>query len=346
MSQLRKTPTIQDVARFANVSAATVSRALSSPDRVSEGTRARVSEAIRETGYTLNQAARSLRQRNARTILVALPDIRNPFFSSILDAVEREATSRGYGVLVANLYFGPETARRLQDYMLSNRADGLLLFDGSLSPETLATLTRPPFSVPLVVACEDIPDRNFHTVVTDNAHAAERATRHLLDLGHRKIGHILGPETNVVARDRLTGFNSALQKAGMMVTPEWLFHGNFEMGSGFIAAARFASLDDRPTAIFAANDESAIGFLSGLRQHGIECPRDVSVIGFDDLGVAAHYTPPLTTMRQPRETLGRMATEALIDILEQTSPNRGALRIVLNSELIVRESTGRPPGSA
>lgn len=342
MIQQKKTPTIQDVARVANVSAATVSRALSSPDRVSEATRLRISAAIYETGYTLNQAARSLRQRSARTILVALPDIRNPFFSTILDAIEREAARRGYGVLVANLYFGPETARRLQDYMLSNRADGLLLLDGSLDPETLNAIAMPPFSVPVVLACESIPNSDFHTVQTDNANAAARATQHLLDLGHKRIGHILGPENNVVARDRLAGFRQAMKKAGHAVPPEWLFRGNFEMASGFSAAARFMALRERPTAIFAANDEAAIGFLSGLRQHGLQCPRDVSVVGFDDLAVAAHYAPPLTTMRQPRETLGRMAAESLIDILEQSGPPKGPLRIVLNSELIVRESTGRP----
>lgn len=343
MTETKKTPTIQDVARFANVSTATVSRALSSPDRVSESTRARVSEAIRVTGYTLNQAARSLRQRTAKTILVALPDIRNSFFSSILDAVEREATNRGYGVLVANLFLARAPAERLQDYMLSNRADGLLLLDGSLDLPSLHALVRPPNSVPLVVACEEIPNSGFHTVLTDNLSAAERATRHLIDLGHRQIAHLLGPENNVVARDRLAGYTNALTRAGISVQQQWLFRGNFEMESGFAAAAHFMSLSERPSAIFAANDESAIGFLSGLRQHGLTCPRDISMIGFDDLGVCAHYTPPLTTMRQPRELLGRMAAEMLIDILEDAEHRRGPMRIVLNSELIVRESTAHPP---
>nr|WP_269468485.1 LacI family DNA-binding transcriptional regulator [Devosia ureilytica] len=342
MTEIRKTPTIQDVARFANVSTATVSRALSSPDRVSEGTRARVSEAVRVTGYTLNQTARSLRQRTARTILVALPDIRNSFFSSILDAVEREATNRGYGVLVANLFLAQAPAQRLQEYMLSNRADGLLLLDGSLDVPTLQSLAMPPYSVPLVVACEEIPNSGFHTVLTDNVRAAERATRHLIDLGHRNIGHLLGPEHNVVARDRLAGFSAALRMSNLPLRQDWLLRGNFEMESGFASAAHFMSMNERPSAVFAANDESAIGFLSGLRQHGIECPRDISVVGFDDLGVAAHYTPPLTTMRQPREMLGRMAAEALMDLLEQVEPRQRQLRIVLNSELIVRESTGHP----
>lgn len=342
----RKTPTIQDVARYAKVSTATVSRALSTPEKVSEGTRARITEAVRVTGYTLNQAGRSLRQRSARTILVALPDIRNPFFSSILDAIEREAAARGYGVLVLNLYFGHQTIRRLQDFLLSNRADGLLLLDGSVDTQLLRAMSGQAGPIPIVVACEEIPNSGFHTVLTDNVEAAERATQHLIDLGHRRIGHLLGPDHNAVSRERATGFSRALAGAGITPAPEWHFRGNFDMESGFAAAARFLSQAERPTAIFAANDESAIGFLSGLRQHGIICPRDISMVGFDDLGVAPHYVPPLTTMRQPREALGRMAAEALIDAVEDPEALVGPLRIVLRSELVVRESTARPAGGA
>lgn len=341
MQEARKTPTIQDVARFAKVSTATVSRALSCPAKVSEATRARVFEAVRVTGYTLNQAGRSLRQRSARTILVALPDIRNPFFSSILDAVERAAALRGYGVLVLNLYFGRQTGGRLQDFLLSNRADGLLLFDGTLEIEQLRALAGQHGIVPVVIACEEIPNSGFHTVLTDNAEAAERATRHLIDLGHRRIGHLLGPENNIVARERHIGFGRALEKAGLQPLSEWCLRGNFDMESGFAAAARFVALANRPSAMFAANDESAIGFLSGLRQHGIICPRDISIVGFDDLGVAPHYDPPLTTMRQPREALGRMAAEALIDMIEISENAATPLRLVLRSELVVRESTSK-----
>lgn len=346
MVDYRKTPTIQDVARAAKVSTATVSRALSSPERVKEGTRERVSEAVRVTGYTLNQAARSLRQRAAKTILVALPDIRNGFFSSILDAIEKEATSRGYGVLVANLHAGHETARRLEGYLFSNRADGLLLLDGSLDPLALRVLTSEPHSFPLVVACEPILYPEFHTVLTDNVIAGERATRHLIELGHRRIGHLLGPEHNVVARERHTGFANALRHADLPLKPEWMIRANFEMQGGFAAAARFMTLDEKPTAIFAANDESAIGFLSGLRKYGVECPRDISIVGFDDLEVAAHYRPALTTMRQPRDMLGRLAAETLIDLLEDGNANRSAVRIVLSSDLIVRDSTAHPPAEA
>ncbi|WP_332700500.1 LacI family DNA-binding transcriptional regulator [Devosia sp.] len=343
MSLMKKTPTIQDVARFARVSTATVSRALSSPERVSESTRARVSEAVLVTGYTPNQSARSLRQRTARTILVALPDIGNPFFSTILDSIEREAAMRGYGVLVANRFSGADSGRRMRDYFMSNRVDGLLLFDGSTDLAQLMMLTGEPAPFPLIVACEEIPTAPFHTVKTDNSYAAECATRHLIELGHRRIGHIRGPVGNVLTAEREAGFAKAMAAAGLEIREDWMFAGAFDMDSGHAAGQCFVRLDDRPTAVFAANDESAIGFLSAVHEHGLDCPRDVSIVGFDDLAVASHVWPPLTTMRQPREALGRIAAGALIDVIEGQRRSRVPMHMVLSSELIVRGSTACPP---
>lgn len=341
MDQRRKPPTIQDVARFARVSTATVSRALSRPERVSEETRARISEAVQLTGYTLNQTARSLRQRTSNTILVAIPDIRNSFFSEILDAIEREAAIRGYGVLIANLLIGEEPVKRLQQYFLSHRADGLVLLDGTIDIKQLREITAANVPVPLVIACEAIPNSEFHTVVTDNETASERATRHLIELGHTRIGHLKGPKNNIIADHRLSGFTTAIKSAGLEFHPEWLFDGGFRMDEGVGAAEQYLRLEDRPTAIFAINDESAIGFVSRLRAAGIECPRDISVIGFDDLEIASHFAPPLSTMRQPREELGHMAAAALIDYLEGDRDDSKAKTIALRSELIERASTLR-----
>lgn len=343
MSLMKKTATIQDVARFSGVSTATVSRALSNPERVSESTRLRINEAVRVTGYTPNQSARSLRQNTARAILVALPDLRNPFFSTILDSIEREATRRGYGVMVANRFSGEDSGRRMRDYFLSNRVDGLLLFDGSVDLAQLMMLTGDPAPVPLVVVCEEIVSAPFHTVRTDNHYAAEQATRHLIALGHRRIGHVTGPLGNVLTAERAAGFRKAMADAGLPVRQDWIFQGSFDMGAGHAAGQRFAALGDRPTAVFCANDESAIGFLSALNQHGIACPRDVSLVGFDDLDIAAHVLPPLTTMRQPREALGRIAAGALIDVIEGQRRSRLPMHMVLSSELIVRGSTSRAP---
>ena len=340
MENPKKMPTIQDVARHAKVSAATVSRVLSAPERVSKATRERVTNSVLETGYTINQAARTLRLQRAKTILTAMPGIGNPFYSTILDAVIKEAATRGYGVLVTGR-LGDDPARWLTDYFLSNRADGLLLFDGLLDTRRLHAIAGDGGTLPLVAAYDELPDPQINSVITDNLQAAERAVQHLYDYGHRKIGHISGPSRNTFPNERLIGFRKATFEHRLESRDDWIFSGNYTMESGRAAGHYFAGLKEMPTAIFSANDEMAIGAIATLRQHGIECPRDVSIIGFDDINVAQNYSPALTTMRQPREEIGRIAAETLINILEGSVTNLAPVRIVLQSELVVRESTAR-----
>lgn len=294
------------------------------------------------TGYTINQAARSLRKRASNTILVALPDIGNPFFSRILEAVEREAAARQFNVLVANRRPETDQATRLLDYMQSNSADGILLFDGSLDLERFRGLARDSAHMPLVVACEDIPGSGLATVKTDNVCAGRRATEHLLSLGHRRIAHLLGPSGNVLTTERLQGYSEALSAAGLPIEREWIIPGDFHMENGAEAAQRFRESESPPTAIFCANDEMAIGFISEMQRHGYLCPRDVSVVGFDDITLAARYHPPLTTMRQPTEELGHISAMTLLDILEGKRAANAPREIILESQLVVRESTAPP----
>jgi LacI family repressor for deo operon, udp, cdd, tsx, nupC, and nupG len=341
METPRKIPTIQDVARHAKVSAATVSRVLSAPERVSESTRQRVRMAVSETGYTINQAARTLRMQRAKTILTAMPGIGNPFYSTILDAVVTTAASRGYGVLVTGR-LGDDPARWLADYYQSNRADGLLLFDGFLDTRKLHAITGVNTQMPIVAAYDELPDPQINSVITDNLQAAERAVQHLYDLGHRRIGHISGPSRNTFPNERLVGFRKAMFERRLEVREDWIFAGDYTMETGRAAASYLSSNKDMPTAVFAANDEMAIGLMSALRKSGVECPRDISVIGFDDISVAENYVPPLTTMRQPREKIGRIATETLVNILEGNVLSSDPVRVILQSELIVRESTAPP----
>lgn len=337
MDANKKPPTIQDVARRAEVSAATVSRVLSAPDRVSEATRERVNAAIHETGYTVNQSARSLRMQRAKTILAHVPGIGNPFYSVILDAVVRAANARGYGVLVTS-YLEDNPAARLNDYFQSNRADGLLVFDGSLDTRTLHQIAGEN-AVPLVAAYDELPDPQINSVITDNLQAAERAVKHLYALGHRKIGHISGPSRNNFPNERLVGYRKALFEHQLEIRPEWIRAGDYTIPGGRAAGAYFAALKDRPTAIFAGNDELAIGFIAAIREHGFDCPRDFSVVGFDDISISAAYSPALTTVHQPREQIGRIATDTLIDMLEGRVRSLSPVRVVLSSELIVRDST-------
>ena len=343
MDFTKKIPTIQDVARHAKVSAATVSRVLSSPERVSESTRDRVTSAVRETGYTINQAARTLRMQRARTILTAMPGIGNPFYSTILEAVVTTATARGYGVLVTGR-LGDDPARWLSEYYQSNRADGLLLFDGFLDTRKLHAITGANTQMPIVAAYDELPDPQINSVITDNLQAAERAVEHLYELGHRRIGHISGPSRNTFPNERLVGFRKAMFEHRLELREDWIVPGDYSMQSGRAAADRFLRLPELPTAIFSGNDEMAIGLISSLRNNGIDCPRDISVMGFDDITVSENYAPALTTMRQPREQIGRIAAETLINILEGNTLSAEPVRVLLQSQLIVRDSTAAPRG--
>jgi LacI family repressor for deo operon, udp, cdd, tsx, nupC, and nupG len=334
-----KSPTIHDVARRANVSTATVSRAISAPHRVSEATRERVSAAIISIGFTINQTARSLRLQAARTIVIAFPNIGNSFYSTVLDAALLEASSRGYGVLVANR-LGDNPTQWLKEYFLSSRADGMVLFDGSLDTGQLHGLKSPQGKFPLIIACDELPDPRLHAVSTDTRAAGYQATRHLIELGHRRIGHIHSPSKSpALASDRLLGFLDAIAESGLEVPGEWIIDGDFSIESGERAGSTFLRLAERPTAMFSGNDEMAFGFLSVLRQAGLNCPHDISIVGFDDVAMARCVSPPLTTVRQPRAEMGRLTTRALIDILETDANPSAPIKMVLETELVVREST-------
>ena len=339
---VRKTPTIQDVAKHACVSTATVSRALSKPEHVSEEMRGRVHAAVRATGYTVNLAARSLRKRLTKTILVAVPDIGNTFFSVIIDAIEREATSRGYGVLVTNRVAGEDSNKILQHYFQSNRADGLLLFDGNIDVSALRPPTGEAHRWPIVVACEEIPGSKLNTIVTDNLAAAQCATQHLIDIGHKKIAHLASPIDNILYSSRHSGYLAAHKASGLPDRTEYTISGDFSLDSGAQAAKTLLSLEDPPTAVFCSNDEMAIGFISEASALGYKCPEDISVVGFDDIAVSSRITPPLTTIHQPRGEIGRLATERLIEILEGVCTSSEPERVVLKSELAVRTSTAPP----
>ncbi|NOZ31830.1 MAG: LacI family transcriptional regulator [Alphaproteobacteria bacterium] len=311
----QKHPTIQDVARHANVSTATVSRALSQPGQVSKAARERVTRAVSETGYIVNQAARSLRARTTRTILVALPDISNPFFSTILDSIERTIADRGYATLITNRGRGSKPHERLAGHLRSNRADGIILMDGLADLADVLRLYGPGDTAPVVIACEAIENVNLPTVKTDNQGASAIAVDHLAKLGHRRIGHVTSPAGNVLGRERGRGFRDGLIAHGIEFDPILETEGDFKAESGARAAQYFLGLDHPPSAIFCDNDIMALGLISELRSKGYSVPDDFSVVGFDDIEVAARLSPPLTTMRQARPRIGFLAANALIDIL-------------------------------
>lgn len=321
--------TIAEVARRAGVSTATVSRALGG-GAVGPETRERVLRAVRETGYRANGAARDLRRGRARAILVLAPNLANPFFSAIIGAVAEVAAGAGLAVQVSDTRRGDA---RLEHLAHDGRADGVILLDGALDPALVAGL-----GLPVVTACEWVEGADLPGVAVDNAAAAASAVAHLLALGHRSVAHLAGPAGNVLSLAREEGWREA---AGGRAGPLW--PGDFTLASGAAAARLWLASAARPTAVACASDECAMGLISELARHGVAVPRDLSVTGFDDIEIAGRFIPALTTVRQPREALGREAARLLVAALGGGEPPPPRRRRTLPTRLVVRASAAPPP---
>lgn len=336
----RKRPKILDVARVAGVSTATVSRALSKPETVSDTTRATVLDAVKSTGYSVDHAARNLRRRRSGAIVVLVPNLGNPFFSRILAAIENTMSAAGYSVLIADTLQPKVRKQQLLEHLHNNSADGMIVLDGSMADEFSFSGIGDPAASPVVFACEWTDRLSFPSVRIDNQAGAALAIRHLLDLGHSRIGHITGPAGNVLTTARLEGTRAEMRASGLEIRPEWIFDGDFTIDAGTFAAASWFELEDRPTAVFCASDEIAFGFMSALNKRGVNVPDDVSVVGFDDIDIARHFIPPLTTIRQPRDRMGEIAARKLLaSISGDPGPDDQPDKLLLPVELVVRQST-------
>lgn len=325
---------MKDVAAQAGVSAATVSRALSNPERVSPEIVERVRLAVAELDYAPNAAAGSLRRRDTGLVLVLLPDIGNSFFSKLLNGIETRAREAGLSVLIGDTGADNANLGAFRTKLQEQRADGMILLNGQL-PNGLDARSRAE-SLPIVIAAEHIRAARLSSVTIDNRAAAAQAVAHLQALGHRRIAHIAGPPDNILTRARIDGYSQQLARAGH-VSPR-MAHGDFSFAGGRAAAQMLLSQrGPRPTAIFAANDAMAIGAITALRAEGLSVPEDVSVMGFDDIEIAAFYSPSLTTVAQPRFDIGYRAMSLLQDRLR--SPTAPVKRVVLPTTIVERAST-------
>lgn len=336
------TVTIQDVARRAGVSTATVSRAIAMPDRVTEATREAVFSAIRETGYTPNAAARSLRAKSTRMVLVLLPGIGNSFFTPVLNALEEVFSEAGYGVLIGYTRDSRSRETHYAGLIRAGQVDGVLVVTGQLSRDE--QFLAIPDLVPMSLMFSEIPGtEQFSVFDVANRQASAVMVRHLIEAGHRRIAHIAGPAHNLESTERMRGYCEALQAAGLPIEADliWEGAGNFDFASGDRAAARYFAAAERPTAVFAAADEIALGFMRALKNRGIDIPQDVSVAGFDDTEYAVHYDPALTTMRQPRTEMGRLAATDMLRRMTAKSEAIPTSHLRLPCELVIRESVRR-----
>ena len=342
MMKQNSAPKIVDVARVAGVSTATVSRALSKPESVAKSTREAVLAAAEQTGYRINIAARNLRSRRTGAVVVLVPNLGNPFFSQILAGIEVTLSRKGLSILMVDTMQSGTRSDFIREYLHPSRADGVIVLDGSLPKDLLSTSGDSSKQVPLVFACEWHPEENFPSVRADNAQGARLAIEHLVELGHQKIGYINGPEANVLSKFRLNASKDALERLGRPVNNGWFLEGDFTLQSGVLAARKWLDMDDRPTALLCANDETAIGLISELHQCGVNVPAQLSVVGFDDVDIAQHYIPALTTVWQPRFELGTAVAQMLVDGIAQGGLNPDKPVTTLPVKLKVRASTAAP----
>ncbi len=328
---------IRDVARLAGVSVATVSRALSNPEKVSDESLEKVHNAIAQVGYRPNMLARNFRSARAYAVVVLVPDIANPFYSLFIRALEDRAQQKGYAVLLGDTRGTPE---REMDYIRrveTRLADGIV----QLRPSSEKSQNNIPPDIPCVNAC-GCEYTTGPAIRIDNRAAAKTMVNYLLSLGHKRIGVISGLKDNPHAIDRLEGYKEALAEAGIPFEKDLVAEGDFTMWSGLNAAFQFCNMKVRPTAIFSMNDEMAIGAMQTLKNQGIRIPEDMSVTGFDDIAYSKYSDPSLTTISQPAEEMGKMAMDMLLKVIEGEPLSQR--ECVLPTEFIIRKSTGPAPG--
>lgn len=335
---------IKDVARIAGVSIATVSRCINEPDRVTEKTRDRVHAAITKTGYSPNTLAQSFRRGKTNVIMVVLPSIGDPFFTGVMRGIRSVADESGYSILINDTQFNTMTADEIGAMVVSRQADGIVLL-ATMSPFGTEVLSSKSHrALPIVIGCETISSElaAFPSVHIDNVAAAGEATNYLVEAGHQRIGFIKGPEQSLLTMDRERGYRRAMESAGLALDEDYIIDGNLTIEGAIAATRTMLQLRQRPTAIFCANDEMAMGCYHAIRSSGLNIPRDVSVIGFDDVRYAAVMDPPLTTVLQPAEEIGKRVMFRLFHEIEFGRSKNGDPEIVPH-RLVIRQSVSRPP---
>jgi LacI family transcriptional regulator len=327
-------PTLAIIAAEAGVSLPTVSKVVNGRPDVAADTRARVEQLLAAHHYP---RAGTGRQRRSGLIDLVFNGLDSPWAVEILRGVEDWGASHETGVAVSSVRHGNTRPASWTSALASHDTDGVILV---ISKPTQAQLEQLRSSgIPLVVVDPaNPPPPEIPSVGATNWAGGLAATEHLLSLGHRRIAAIGGPEDYLCSRARIDGYRSALERAGIAFDRELVRHGDFQHEGGFAGGGELLDLADRPTAIFAGNDQHALGVYEAARQRSLRIPQDLSVVGFDDLPVARWVSPPLTTIRQPLAEMGRTAAQMLGELIEDR-PLHGT-RVELSTELITRESTG------
>ena len=329
--------TMRDIAEYAGVSLATVSRVLNNTVPVARSKRAAVMKAVETLGYRPNVVAQELARGHTQAVGILPQGISNPFYSRLLKGVEQGLRGSAYYPLFASGEQPAEQASALE-LLLAHRVEALILMGGHIPDDELLAVAK---RLPVVTIGRTIRGLEQRCVRVENHEGAYKATRHLRDLGHTRIAHITGLPWHGDAIARRAGYEKALADTGMAVDPALVVEGDFEEQSGLAGTEQLIKAGVRFTAIFAGNDQMAFGAGLALLRHGLRVPRDISIIGFDDQPSAAYTWPPLTTIRQPAVEMGIATARALLDELR----GRSFVQPTFHTDLVLRASTASPPAS-
>jgi len=330
--------TIKDVALAASVSISTVSHVVNNTRFVDPATRERVLHSMDELGYHPNYLARSLRKGVSKTIGLIVPDAANLFFAEIARKIEDYGYKQGYSVILGNSDNDPEKQTNYINTLLAKRVDGVIFISSGGEVNDLVRFSES--QVPVVVADRDVPLELADVVMLDNEQAGYDATRHLIELGHKRIACITGPHDLSPSMQRVEGYYRAMAEFHLPIDPQYITAGDFRFLGGEQAMERLLMCTPRPDAVFVLNDMMAIGAMTAIRRAGLSIPADISIVGFDDIELASAVTPSLTTIAQPIAEIARHATDLLIQRLGGSRKDENQ-RVILQASLIKRESTGR-----
>lgn len=325
--------TIYDIAKRSGYSITTVSKVLNNYKNVSEKAKRAVLEAVEELGYTPNSSARTLATNKSWMIGVVFAEhlgvgIAHPFFSEVIEGFKKHVELYNYDLLFVSRHMGMQ--RETYKHLKHRGVDGVIVVQ-SFGDDFIGQEESP---IPAVYI--DLPLETPGSVYSDNRHGAQLAVDYLVELGHRKIAHIMGEQTSFAGIERAKGFKRAMANHGLDLPEHYLVNGGFfSYEGGREAMIRLLALQDRPTAVVVAGDNMALGAMKVIKEAGLSVPRDISLIGFDDIAIAKHVDPPLTTIRQDKELIGR---QAAIMLLNQINGDDSGMTKVVPVQLIKRES--------
>ena len=334
--------TIKDIAREAEVSHSTVSRALNSSPLISIETTSRVQQIATDLGYLPSAAARTLKTNRSRVLGVIIRNVDDPFFSEILQGIEEVAQGHGYSLFMASSRHDHIMEKSIVQAMVERRVDGVIICSTPVSTGQSRQLTS--FGVPIVVVNNQSAEEYRYSIYHDDRDGSRHVTRHLLDLGHRDIAYLGNAAAGRSTQDRLNGYQHELRAAGIEVAPGFIHEApGGKPEHGLASVDHFLALSHRPTALVCYNDMLAMGVLQGLRTNRIRVPEDMSVTGFDNIFFSAFTDPPLTTFDQPKQFIGAEAARLVLGLLDTGDLDGTPSEIrMLKGRLLVRASTAAP----